>query len=125
MSILHIALLCAFVFLCFLIISSILLQTGRGGGMAGLGGGASDSAFGAHTANVLQKFTMGCVVAFFVLVIVLGRTQKGANEATSVMDDFVAPPPAVESMETGMGESAPDVPAAEPEKNPAPLPTPQ
>lgn len=122
MSILHIALLCAFVFLCFLIICSILLQTGRGGGMAGLGGGASDTAFGAHTANVLQKFTMYCVVAFFVLVVVLGKTQKGEAERASVMEDFVAPPP----VEAAQDQPSTGVPPADPvslpeENSPTPV----
>ena len=45
MSAIHILLLCVFIFVCFLLVSSVLLQTGKGGGMAGLGGGASDSAF--------------------------------------------------------------------------------
>jgi preprotein translocase subunit SecG len=91
MSPLHIFLLLTFIFVCFLLIVSVLLQTGKGGGMAGLGGGSSDSAFGAHTANVLQKFTMYCVVAFFVLVIVLARYSQKEVDNTSVMDNFVAP----------------------------------
>jgi protein translocase SecG subunit len=123
MSVIHIALLCAFVFLCFLIISSILLQTGKGGGMAGLGGGASDSAFGAHTANVLQKFTMYCVIAFFVLVVVLGKTQKGASDSTSVMEGFVAPQPAVESTKATEGEGSKlPPPVLEEKKVPTPPP---
>lgn len=92
MSSIHIFLLCIFSINCLLLISSVLLQTGKGGGMAGLGGGVSDSAFGAHTANVLQKFTMYCVITFFVLVVVLAHTLKGdSGSESSVMDGYQAP----------------------------------
>ena len=91
MSPLHIFLLLSFIFVCFLLIVSVLLQTGKGGGMAGLGGGSSDTAFGAHTANVLQKFTLYSVVVFFVLVIVLAHYSKREVNNSSVMDNFVAP----------------------------------
>jgi preprotein translocase subunit SecG len=80
MTTLHLFLLILFIFLCVLLIASVLLQSGKGGGMAGLGGGSSDTAFGAHTANVLQKFTMFCVISFFVLVVVLAHTLKGGND---------------------------------------------
>lgn len=91
MSPLHIFLLVTFALVCFLLITSVLLQTGKGGGMAGLGGGSADTAFGAHTANVLQKFTMYCVIAFFVLVVFLSHMSKREADNTSVMDNFVAP----------------------------------
>jgi preprotein translocase subunit SecG len=91
MSPLHIFLLVTFAFVCFLLIASVLLQTGKGGGMAGLGGGSSDTAFGAHTANVLQKFTMYCVIAFFILVVALSHMSKRQGNNTSVMDNFIAP----------------------------------
>jgi preprotein translocase subunit SecG len=99
MSLLHISLLIVFIFVCFLLISSVLLQTGKGGGMAGLGGGSSDTAFGAHTANVLQKFTMWCVIGFFGLVITLSHMSKSGDDNNSVMDSFVAPAPATATQE--------------------------
>lgn len=92
MTLLHISLLIVFIFICFLLISSVLLQTGKGGGMAGLGGGSSDSAFGAHTANILQKFTMWCVIAFFGLVVVLAHMTKQNDDSSSVMDHFTPTP---------------------------------
>lgn len=91
MTTLHIVLLLVFIFVCFLLISAVLLQTGKGGGMAGLGGGGSDTAFGAHTANVLQKFTGWFVLVFFVLVISLSHTLKEDENAGSVIDSFQAP----------------------------------
>lgn len=106
MSPLHIFLLASFAFVCFLLIASVLLQTGKGGGMAGLGGGSSDSAFGAHTANVLQKFTMYCVIAFFALVISLSHMSKRSADNSSIMDDFVAPTPVEASKTTVTAEPA-------------------
>lgn len=88
MSLLHSFLLVVLVLLCLLLIGAILLQTGRGGGLAGLGGGAGESAFGVHTANVLQKFTGVCVFLFFLLVIILSHVQadnRDENES-SVLD---------------------------------------
>lgn len=92
MSTLHIVLLLTFIFVCFLLISAVLLQTGKGGGMAGLGGGGSDTAFGAHTANVLQKFTGWFVFVFFILVISLSHTLKEGGQTGSVMDNFKETP---------------------------------
>ena len=88
MTTLHITLLLVFTFVCFLLISAVLLQTGKGGGMAGLGGGGSDTAFGAHTANVLQKFTGWIVFVFFILVITLSHTLKDGERTDSVIDSF-------------------------------------
>lgn len=115
MSLIHIALLCLFVFLCFVLICSVLLQSGRSGGMAGLGGASSDTAFGAHTANVLQKFTMYCVIGFFALTVVLSKTQNSARNQGSVMDDFQAPVPAAEAVESNASDAeAAPAPAALP-----------
>ena len=91
MTALHIFLLLTFCCVCFLLVVSVLLQTGKGGGMAGLGGGSSDTAFGAHTANVLQKFTLYSVIVFFVLVLILAHYSKRDGNKSSVMDNFVAP----------------------------------
>lgn len=108
MTTLHIFLLVLFIFLCFLLIGAVLLQSGKGGGMAGLGGGNSDTAFGAHTANVLQKFTMFCVIGFFVLVIVLAHTlQNNKKDNTSLMEGYTPEKIEVPSVETKKEESAP------------------
>lgn len=117
MSTLHIVLLIVFIFVCFLLISAVLLQTGKGGGMAGLGGGGSDTAFGAHTANVLQKFTGWFVLVFFVLVVSLSHTLKDEPEATSVIDTFKAP-----TSNQAVPQPAPQ--QAAPAQTPAPSPTP-
>lgn len=93
MSITYTILLCIFVLLCFLLVAAVLLQTGKGGGMAGLGGGVTDSAFGAHTANILQKFTGFCVFLFFILVILLAHNlnTNDVGENESVFDGTTTP----------------------------------
>jgi preprotein translocase subunit SecG len=120
MTTLHIFLLIVFAFLCLLLIAAILLQSGKGGGMAGLGGGASDSTFGAHTANVLQKFTMICVGIFFVLVVVLAHTLKGSNgDVSSVLDNYKPEKPTAVPVNnappaTGAGSANPVAPKTVP-----------
>jgi len=114
MSTLHIVLLLTFILVCFLLISAVLLQTGKGGGMAGLGGGGSDTAFGAHTANVLQKFTGWFVFVFFILVISLSHTLKEGGQTESVMDTFkpvAAPKAAAPATTPTPATTAPATPA--------------
>jgi preprotein translocase subunit SecG len=50
----------------------VLMQKSKDGGMgAALGGGMTESAFGAETGNVLSKATINATIAFFVLSFVL------------------------------------------------------
>lgn len=77
----------------FLILSSlflillVLIQRGRGGGLAGAFGGAGgQSAFGTKAGDVFTKITIG-VAAFWILLCilalnVLGRQQSKFNAAT-------------------------------------------
>ena len=62
-----------FVVICFLLILVVLLQKGRGGGLAGAFGGAGGhSAFGAKTGDVFTWFTVG-LTAMFILVAMIGN----------------------------------------------------
>ncbi len=77
----------------FLILSSlflillVLIQRGRGGGLAGaLGGAGGQSAFGTKAGDVFTKITVG-VAAFWILLCilalnVLGRQASKFNAAT-------------------------------------------
>jgi len=77
----------------FLVLSSlflillVLIQRGRGGGLAGAFGGAGgQSAFGTKAGDVFTKITIG-VAAFWILLCilalnVLGRQQSKFNAAT-------------------------------------------
>lgn len=61
-----------FCVVCILLILIILLQRGRGGGLSGAFGGAGGhSAFGAKTGDVFTWITVGFVVVFLLLVVVL------------------------------------------------------
>ena len=77
----------------FLVLSSlflillVLIQRGRGGGLAGaLGGAGGQSAFGTKAGDVFTKITIG-VAAFWILLCilalnVLGRQTSKFNAAT-------------------------------------------
>ena len=67
-----IALQILFVVCTALLILLILIQKGRGAGLAGAFGGGGQSAFGTKTADVLTKITAGFAAAFFLLSIVTG-----------------------------------------------------
>lgn len=95
----------------FLVLSSlflillVLIQRGRGGGLAGAFGGAGgQSAFGTKAGDVFTKITIG-VAAFWILLCilalnVLGRQQSKFSAATlggsvpvSTGTDAATPPP--------------------------------
>jgi preprotein translocase subunit SecG len=58
------------VIVCALLILVILLQKGRGGGLAGAFGGAGGhSAFGAKTGDVFTWVTVGLTFAFIVIAV--------------------------------------------------------
>ena len=62
-----------FVAICVLLIVVILLQKGRGGGLAGAFGGAGGySAFGAKTGDVFTWITIA-LTTMFVLVAIVGN----------------------------------------------------
>jgi len=62
-----------FVAICVLLITVILLQKGRGGGLSGAFGGAGGySAFGAKTGDVFTWITI-MLTAMFVLVAIAGN----------------------------------------------------
>lgn len=68
------------VFLCAWLILLILMQkpSANAGMGAALGGGAAESAFGGEASNVLTRWTVYGVVAFFVLTLflTLGQVYK-------------------------------------------------
>lgn len=76
-----------FVATCILLILIILLQKGRGGGLAGAFGGAGGySAFGAKTGDVFTWITIS-LTAMFVILAVIG------NKAFVPTPTQVTPPP--------------------------------
>ena len=69
--------------LCGWLILIILMQkpSAQGGMGAALGGGMAESAFGGEASNVLTRWTVCSVIAFFILTLVLSLCQiPRANE---------------------------------------------
>jgi preprotein translocase subunit SecG len=77
----------------------VLMQKTKDGGMgAALGGGATESAFGHETGNVLSKFTINAAIAFFVLafMLYLGRIYEHkhpSNDGSSELPKFAPSAP--------------------------------
>ena len=65
----------------------VLMQKTKDGGMgAALGGGATESAFGHETGNVLTKATINFTVAFFVLSLAIYLGQLYAKKHSGDTD---------------------------------------
>ncbi|MBK8393808.1 MAG: preprotein translocase subunit SecG [Leptospiraceae bacterium] len=60
-----------FVIACSLLILLVLVQAGKGGGLGGMMGGASQTAFGSSSADVLTKATRVMAISFIVLSLML------------------------------------------------------
>ena len=62
---------------CLVLIGIILLQRGRGGGLASaFGGMGAESAFGTRAATMAQKITLVCAIIFVALAILIGRLRR-------------------------------------------------
>jgi preprotein translocase subunit SecG len=102
---------------CLTLILVVLLQQGKGGGIANaFGGGASQAAFGARSgATVLSRATTVCAVLFVVGALYLGIA--GQRGPSSVLGGRA---PAAPRSNT----PAAPAPAAPAPTQPAPAPTP-
>ena len=76
MEIIGIVLLVAFVIICILIVSLVLVQDESGDSLGGLFAGGSNSAFGSRSASVLTKATYVIVGLFFVSAFFLAFISK-------------------------------------------------
>ena len=76
----------------FLLISVILLQKSKGGGLSGsaFGGGGGDSLFGARAGNVLTKITIILAIFFMLNTMLLAFFYAGRGEG-SIMEDVGGP----------------------------------
>lgn len=73
----------------------VLLQAGQGGGLAGLGGGASTDTFlgGRQATTVLTKASWWGGGIFLALSLILsGLSTRGGPGATSVLEGQIQPP---------------------------------
>jgi preprotein translocase subunit SecG len=72
-----------------LLIGTILLQNGKGGGLTGAisGQGATSQMFGgAGAGDFLTKLTTGLAIGFMVLIILIGIMNKGGTASST--DNF-------------------------------------
>ena len=112
------------VFLCFFLALLVLVQNDKMGGLAGLGGMTSQSAFStAGAATFIQKLTRVVAVIFFIVVFALGlitakqdqvveesTMQKATRENAS--EQAVPEIPALPATFNAPAEAAPAAPAA-------------
>jgi len=101
--------------LCGVILSLlVLIQRGRGGGLAGAFGGAGGSAaFGTKTADIFVKATAVVGGIFFLLAIITALLMRSST----------APAPAPTPTESPAPATAPASPGGEQPETPTPGPT--
>lgn len=103
----HLLITVMFVSVCLLLIVVVLLQKGRGGGLAGAFGGAGGhSAFGAKTGDVFTWITVGLTAAF-ILASVLGNYYFVPVSGAAVSTPVVAPAGAPQNEGGQPGGAAP------------------
>jgi len=82
------------ILVCLILITAVLIQSGKGQGLAGtFGAVAGDTAqnlFGARTGDMLTRFTTYMAFVFFGLAVTLAVIQSRASE--SVLKDYIPPP---------------------------------
>ncbi len=78
-----------FVIVAFLLVFVILIQSGKGGGLAGIaggGGGGMNSLFGGQgSAPLLTKATTILATAFMLIALLLGMLTHGTVDQTTIM----------------------------------------
>ncbi len=93
------------VFLCFFLALLVLVQNDKMGGLAGLGGMTSQSAFStAGAATFIQKLTRVVAVIFFIVVFALGLI-------TAKQDQVVEESAMQKATKANAAEQAQEVPA--------------
>ena len=112
------------VFLCFFLALLVLVQNDKMGGLAGLGGMTSQSAFStAGAATFIQKLTRVVAVIFFIVVFALGlitaKQDQVVEESTmqkatreNAAEQAVPEVPALPATFNAPAEAAPTAPAA-------------
>lgn len=115
------------VFLCLFLMLLVLMQNDKMGGLAGLGGMTSQSAFStAGAATFIQKLTRGVAVVFFIIVFALGlitakqdqaveesAMQKATRESSAQQQQTAPALPANFAVPAAEAPATPAEPAAE------------
>jgi preprotein translocase subunit SecG len=131
----HTVIVIVHVFVSVFMILVILLQPGKDGGMAGMGGGTSASAFGGRgSATFLSKVTTVCAAIFMITSLSLAYLSSKTESAVLAHQAPASAKPAAAAASgatgaapaaTGAVPAAPAAPAAPAPAAPAtPAPTP-
>lgn len=77
------------IFVSLTLVITILMQSSKGGGLAGAFGGAGTSAVfgGRGAASFLQKMTVGLVAAFMVVAIMIGFMSNPDKGSVSLIQE--------------------------------------
>jgi len=79
-------LIAIFVIVAFLLVFVILIQSGKGGGLAGIAGGGMNQLFGGQgSAPFLVRATAILATAFMFIALILGMITRGGVDQTSIM----------------------------------------
>jgi preprotein translocase subunit SecG len=110
------------VFICFLMIGAILLQSGKGAEIGAAFGGSSQTVFGSRgPANFLSKLTVAVAAVFMLTSLTLAILAKERNLASTVIDlnekSETAAPAAPETSAQPATESTPSADEAAPADN--------
>lgn len=95
------------VFICFLMIGAILLQSGKGAEIGAAFGGSSQTVFGSRgPANFLSKLTVVVAAVFMVTSLTLAILAKQRNVSSTIIDmqpksEPTAPPAAPPAPSSG------------------------
>ena len=106
------------VFICFLMIGAILLQSGKGAEIGASFGGSSQTVFGSRgPANFLSKLTVIVAAVFMVTSLSLAILAKQRNFSSTVIDmqpksEPTAPPAAPPAQPSGDSHPSGETPAA-------------
>ncbi|MBP7284550.1 MAG: preprotein translocase subunit SecG [Leptospiraceae bacterium] len=101
-----------FVIACSLLILLVLVQAGKGGGLGGMMGGASQTAFGSSSADVLTKATRVIAISFIVLSLLLSflfAKKEEVIEPLAPQSEIIPAPDASKTADTAAkpGETTP------------------
>jgi preprotein translocase subunit SecG len=122
-----------FIIVCLFLILLILIQKGRGGGLASAFGGAGgNTAFGSKTGDVLTWATSIVFGIFIVLAVVLNLISNRMDEKyradLAAQNTILAPTPQMPQMPQGLesilGGNAPGAPGAAPAPADTPVESP-
>ena len=101
------------------LIAVILLQAGKGGGLADtFGGSQMQNLFGTKSTNVLTKLTAVCAIGFIATCITLALMSS--HQAKSIVDNVKIPQTTASQAETTAPQDQAAIPQAQVPVEPAP-----